>query len=166
MVNLNWPQRFAVIEHFRPTEEQICNAFGISAEEFGVVRQMKATGVFAAPEKTFDASKHGEVFGVKRVVKGPINTTTHKRVVQRVQRANSAPAKRGRQSNKIQTALMQVPDTPVSAEEFSKKHDVSVAVLRQAKRFIEKMSPEDQKAVGTVYVRQDKESKQLMIWRS
>jgi hypothetical protein len=45
------------------------------------------------------------------------------------------------------------------------RFDVSLAVLRQAKRFISNMTPDEAAVVGKVVVKQDKDTKILMIWR-
>lgn len=68
--------------------------------------------------------------------------------------------KRGRQSNKIANAFAGLTSTPVNIDEYAKSHGVSVAVLRQAKRF------DKSTGTGSVHVKKDKETGSLMIWRS
>lgn len=75
------------------------------------------------------------------------------------------PQKRGRKGDKIIKALTSIPTTPVSIEGFMEEYGVSLAVLRQSKRFIEKLEPAIQAQIGRVNVRQDKQTKKLMIWR-
>jgi hypothetical protein len=72
-------------------------------------------------------------------------------------RTPRAPKKRGRKGSKIQKAFQAVPAEPTDAEAFAKKHQVSMAVLRQSKRF-------DKDGVGAVRVKQN-DDKVLMIWR-
>lgn len=68
--------------------------------------------------------------------------------------------KRGRKGSNILDAFKAVPSTPIPVEEFAQKQGVSVAVLRQAKRF-------DTTGIdGRVHVKKDKDSKTLVIWRS
>jgi hypothetical protein len=45
------------------------------------------------------------------------------------------------------------------------QHGVSLAVLRQSKRFLAKLDPAIVATIGRINVRQDKATKQLMIWR-
>lgn len=81
--------------------------------------------------------------------KGP--TTATKPIV--------SPKKRGRQGSNVINAFTAVPTTPVLINAFRANHDVSVAVLRQAKRF-------DKTGLsGTVRVKKDKATGHLMIWR-
>lgn len=71
----------------------------------------------------------------------------------------SSSKRPGRQSNKIAQAFSHLTSTPVSVSSFAEKHGVSVAVLRQAKRF--DRTPE----LGKVRVKHSKETNELMIWR-
>ena len=60
--------------------------------------------------------------------------------------------------SKIITAFRNVPEHPVEAEPFAETHGISVAVLRQIKRFDKTGLP------GKVKVRKDHRGV-LMIWR-
>jgi hypothetical protein len=73
--------------------------------------------------------------------------------------------KRGRKGNKITSAFLAVTNEPIAVDRFVMQHGVSLAVLRQSKRFIEQMSEEDVAKVGKIVVKQNKETKTLMIWR-
>jgi viroplasmin and RNaseH domain-containing protein len=75
------------------------------------------------------------------------------------------PQKRGRKGDKITVALTAIPLVPVSVDSFINQYGVSLAVLRQSKRFIAKLDTATQASIGQVNVRQDKTTKQLMIWR-
>lgn len=83
-------------------------------------------------------------------------TTTH---------TNPAAKKRGRKGSKIQQALLAVPKSPVNINSFMTQHGVSLAVLRQSKRFVAGLDPAVQERIGTVHVKQDKSTKTLTIWR-
>lgn len=87
------------------------------------------------------------------------NVTSHTKP-ESATKSTPVAKKRGRQSNKIANAFASLTSTPVSVESYAKEHGVSVAVLRQAKRF------DKSGAVGQVHVKKDKESGSLMIWRS
>jgi len=95
------------------------------------------------------------------------NVTSH--VLNEQQSATAAPEtatkttrvlkKRGRKGNNIATAFKEVPTTPVDFEEYAAQHKVSTNVLRQIKRH-------DRYAeTGKVFVRKNKETKKMMIWR-
>ena len=65
----------------------------------------------------------------------------------------------GRKGNNIVQAFDNVPAIPVEFEGFAKKYHVSPKVLRQIKRF------DAFKERGQVYVRKNKRTKLVMIWR-
>jgi hypothetical protein len=67
--------------------------------------------------------------------------------------------KRGRKGNNIATAFKEVPATPVDFEEYAAQHKVSTNVLRQIKRH------DSFSETGKVFVRKNKETKKMMIWR-
>ena len=94
----------------------------------------------------------------------PSTATTHAKP-----ETASKPAKqlkkRGRKGDKIFKALAAVPTTQMSVDTFIAQHDVSLAVLRQAKRFVATLDPAQAVAIGKINVRQDKTTKKLMIWR-
>lgn len=167
---LSWSDRFALIDHFTPPDAAVCAAFNVSQAELNTARQLRAQGTFRATAN-LDVTKYDNVFsgaysaGPIPVVTARPNTTVHTRPESATCPAK-VPQKRGRKGNKITTALQAVPTTPMVVEDFVKQHGVSVAVLRQAKRFIQNMEPADATSIGTVHVRQDKSTKQLMIWRT
>lgn len=188
---LSWNDRFALIDHFKPTDDTICAAFRLTADELETARQLRAAGMFST-SRNMDFSQYSEVFtnvvadtrpeptrvvsltDNARVAKRadyeptgqyrPLNATVHARPETATMRV-SAPQKRGRKGDKITKALQAVPTTPVDVTTFMREHDVSLAVLRQSKRFIERLEPTMQAQIGKVNVRQDKTTKQLMIWR-
>lgn len=65
--------------------------------------------------------------------------------------------RRGRKTNKIQQAFANISTTPVPVVEYAHKYAVSVAVMRQGRRF--------NQGEGVIRVRKDKITKELMIWR-
>lgn len=167
---LNWNERFALINHFKLSDEQICTTFGISSDDLSAARGLLNVGTFT-PSKTLDFSKYQGVFNT---VPGTLSTATeklptatvHTRTVDDLSnkpvtasRKPKEPGRRGRKGNKIEQAFEHVPTIPVSAEKYAAEHGISVAVLRQHKRF------DKNGHLGQVNVRQDKETKVLMIWR-
>ncbi len=150
--SLGWNQRFALIDHYNPTDVAICTAFGVTAGELQTARQMRTAGTFT-PATDLDVEKYGNVFEGATIHTRPDADTKPETATKRVKEAK----KRGRKGDKIQAAFTAIPAGPVSAQQFAKQHNVSLAVLRQSKRF-------DKTDLGTVRVKMDK-NKALMIWR-
>lgn len=182
---LTWPDRFALINEYKPSDDVICSTFNLSDDELSMARTLHAAGSFGGPNTLFDAVKYGDPFtasaasasapqtsrpsGVKKAKSG---ATVHARptvsadgLPQTATKSIKLPQKRGRKGDKIQTALLAVPETPIAVDDFRKQHPVSLAVLRQSRRFISKMDVATRTKIGVVNVRQDKDTKVLMIWR-
>ncbi len=180
---LSWAERMALMDTYSPSDEQVCNLFGLKTEELDMARNLRTQGVpLMQPSATFDVIRYGNPFQASSLVesvtkKGKSKATIHTKPAT-LMATNEAllPAetktkkakialKRGRKGDKIQQALLAVPETPISVDDFRKQHGISLAVLRQSKRFVSKMEMSVQKQIGTVKVRQDKDTKVLMIWR-
>lgn len=156
--NLSWPDRFALIEHYAPSSDDvICSSFNVSADELASARQLKTAGTLVA-SSSFDAARYGNPFDASATA------TVHARPESATKRTK-VPQKRGRKGNKIATALLAIPTTPVDVETFQKSHSVSLAVLRQSKRFLAKLPADEAAKIGKINVRKDKTTKALMIWR-
>lgn len=173
---MSWADRFAMIDHYKPTDAQICVAFGLSQDELDTARTLRQAGSFRA-SPNLDVAKYANVFTGDTVqVATAVNTstsfgktkpgsaTTHT-MPETASKRIRPPQKRGRKGDKISRALMAVPTTQTPVETFMAEHDVSLAVLRQSKRFIEKLDADVQATIGQINVRQDKATKTLMIWR-
>jgi hypothetical protein len=80
------------------------------------------------------------------------------RIQESAMSAAATKRKPGRKGRNVVNAFINVPYVPTSAIAFASQHGVSVAVLRQAKRF-------DKVGHGKVTVKKDKDSNTLMIWR-
>lgn len=179
--HLSWADRFSLIDHYQPADAVIMDTFKLTRDELATARQLRASGTFNA-SKTLDVNSYNGIFsGVVSAAKTPSRTTVSvtaptgtggaqtSHVVGKPETATKKtkqPQKRGRKGDKITLALMSAPSTPTPVDGFMKQYGVSLAVLRQAKRFIEKMDAETQAKVGKVCVKQDKTTKQLMIWKS
>lgn len=168
---LSWNDRFALIDAYNPSSVAICAAFKLSPAELKTAMSLRDAGTFA-PNPNLDITKYVDIFqlgddvapagATMKAITATVHSfpeTASKRVVVK------EPQKRGRKGNKITDALLAVPTSPVTVDSFTQEHGVSVAVLRQAKRFIEKMTPEQASQVGTIVVRQHKDTKTLMIWK-
>lgn len=173
---MSWPDRFALIQHYTPTDSQVCATFGLSQDELDTARSLQAAGTFRA-STNLDVAKYANVFTTDgsapvstvaptiaksgKTGKGATTFTKPESSTKKVK----VPQKRGRKGDKIAVALAAVPMTQTPVETFITQHGVSLAVLRQSKRFLAKLDPAVAATIGRINVRQDKTTKQLMIWR-
>ena len=171
-MTMSWPDRLALIDHFNPADTHICAVFKVTPDELKTARELRDVGTLI-PTANIDATKFNEMFSADAKIEVAIKptamvktttATTHSKP-ETASKKVKEPKKRGRHGNNISTALLAIPSSQVSAEDFCKKHNISLAVLRQSKRFIKTMEPTAQVTVGKVNVRQDKTTKVLMVWR-
>jgi len=167
---LNWSDRFALIDKFKPADETVCSALDVTQDELDTARDLRAAGNFKAASD-IDPSDFAAVLSVpapKKAAPKEKPATTHTKPKSKKATATppstatkpvKVPKKRGRKGSKIANAFMAVPAVPVSADAFITEHSVSLAVLRQARRF------DKSGLAGAVRVKQDKETKTLMVWR-
>jgi hypothetical protein len=161
-LNLSWSDRFALIDHYKPTDEQVCATFGLSQDELDTARVMASAGAFRA-NANFDFSRYPNVFTAP-LMTNPTTASSFQKPESASKRPK-VPQKRGRKGDKIITAFQAVPTTQVPIDDFIQEHGVSLAVLRQSKRFLGKLDQEMAAKIGKINVRQDKATKRLMIWR-
>ena len=167
---LSWADRLALIDHYAPTDDAICRAFNLTPNELSTARNLRSQGTFVA-NPNFDVGRYSTLFDQTSAPAVPLvartakigGATMHTRPESATKQPH-VPQKRGRKGTKIIDALRAVPTVAVPVLQFSQEHGVSVAVLRQAKRFIE--GAPDAAQIGTIVVKQDKASKELMIWRT
>lgn len=125
---LSWGQRFALIEAYKLSTEAACQAFHVTKEELNTATDLKQKGIFKI-DSVMDTGPYGELFGA---------TPVRKQVTKPTGPASMrvpTPKKRGRKGDKITKCFLAVPVEPVSTEAFMAEHGVSLAVLRQSKRF-------------------------------
>lgn len=171
---LSWADRFALIDHYAPTDASICSAFNLSQAELDTARTLRLQGTFVA-NPHLDTAKYSTMFSASAAqpVVAPVvaitpkvsTATVHTARPESATKQPKVPQKRGRKGSKITNALHAIPTVPTPVDAFIEQHGVSLAVLRQAKRFVGAMDKADAATIGTVRVRQDASSKQLMIWR-
>lgn len=170
----SWADRFALINHYSPDDVQVCSAFNVTQDELDTARTLLAAGTFAV-SKNLDVAKYATIFSSTQPQRGTFTmdktdttkiptATTHTKP-ETASKPVRVPKKRGRKGDKIFKALSAVPTTQVPVDTFIAQHDVSLAVLRQAKRFVATLDPVQAQAIGKINVRQDKTTKKLMIWR-
>jgi len=172
---LNWSERFALIDRYKPSDENICSALNVTTDELVTARHLRSAGTIQV-SKDLNVDNYAKMFSGMSVAPttkaAPAPTraakkstvTTHKKTAGSVApttatKAVREPKKRGRKGTKIAEAFIAIPSTPVPVEEFASKNNVSLNVLRQSKRF------DKSGTVGAVRVKKDKESGMLMIWR-
>lgn len=159
--SLTWNDRLALIQKYSPSDDVICSAFGVTADELRTARDMERAGTFVATTD-LDLDAYADLFGgIKGEKSGGSESITKpesKQPPATATKKTSTPKKRGRKGDKIIKAFEAIPASATPAESFASNHGVSLAVLRQSKRF-------DRTGTGTVRVKKDKSTKQLMIWR-
>lgn len=168
---LNWNERFALIDHYKPSDDQIRAAFGVTAAEYATAKSLRQTGTIVA-SKDIDVSKYADMFVApstgetvtttkKASAKSETKTTTTTKAVpaESATKRVVTAKKRGRKGTKISEAFKAIPATPVAVEDFARQYGVSVPVLRQSKRF------DTSADAGVVRVKVSKETGKLMIWR-
>ncbi len=178
---LNWNDRFALMDHYTPSDADACSAFGVTQSELDTARDMRKAGAFAASPDV-DVKSYQNMFAASSATttstasKSSSKTTSSKTAkksgstsVTKTTTTTAKPEtatkkkkelkKRGRKGDRIAKAFAAIPATPVPVEKFASENNVSLAVLRQSKRFDK--SPE----MGNVHVKKDKGSGSLMIWR-
>ena len=171
----SWGERFALLDHYNPSDEEACRIFGLTSDELSTARDLRAAGTFA-PDRKIDVSKFQAHFVIPsstqtQVPNKIMNTNTSQPQAftkpESATKKASAPKKRGRSGNKIQQAMLSITSTPMDAEAFMKEYNISIHVLKQLNNRFSKQHGEDLAAqVGKINVRQDKTSKKLMVWKS
>lgn len=162
--SLSWNDRLALIKAYSPSDSVICSSLGVSQDELNTARDLETAGTFI-PTADIDVESYGELSGDDTIVtpgksapESIVKPGDSNKPAVTATKKTTAPKKRGRKGDNIAKAFTAIPTTPTSAEGFASTHAVSLAVLRQSKRF-------DRTGLGTVRVKKDKTSKELMIWR-
>lgn len=164
--SLSWNDRFALIDHYELTDDQVIQAMGVTQDQLDTARDLRGSGHFT-PTPNLDVNSYAKMFGVTvpkatKPASATSVTKPSKTVTPAPQTASQpvrVPKKRGRKGDKISKAFSSIPTTAVPAEQFASDNNVSLAVLRQSKRF------DTHPQLGTVHVKKDRQTKTLMIWR-
>lgn len=161
--SLSWCDRLALIEHYKPTDAEIITILDVTQPQLDTARDLQSTGTLV-PTPNLDVDSYGKMFGVTTpVTKTPVASIVKPSSNQPAQTANRpirVPKKRGRKGSAISDAFNIIPEVPVPAEQFAADNKISIAVLRQSKRF--DSFPEK----GIVHVAKSKTTKQLEVWRT
>lgn len=172
ITQLSWSDRFTIIAAAKVelpniTEEDILKVFAVDKDELAMANECLNDGVFKINDRV-DAAFYIPYFRGEepifpevetRVRTLPESVSKATTPEERLLFAAKPQKKSGRSGNNIQRAFNAIPTEAVPVEEFAAKHRVSLAVLRQYKRF-------DKTGRGQVNVRKNKETGVIMIWRS
>jgi len=149
--------QLALIDHFKINDTDAAGLFGNTPAELQTARELAAAGTITIATD-LDFSQYEGALGVKKSgTKTNTSTSTERPVT--ATKPEKVAKKRGRKGDNIKNAFAAIPTEPVDAETFIAEHNISLAVLRQAKRF-------DQSGLtGRVHVRKNKETGTLSVWR-
>ena len=140
---LSWADRLALINRFDLTNQEASVAFGLPEREVIVAKNLQERGVFAPTELNTDI--YVPYFGKLR--SGEIDNGAQK-----------VYKPKGARPSKITDAFAAISTEPQPVDDIVQKFEVSLAVLRQSKRF-------DKPDSGAVHIRKDKATGVLMVWR-
>ena len=173
--SFSWGQRLALINAYTPSDGVACTALGVSIDELETARGLQQCGTISLDDSVVATNKN--IFeGVKATasltrISAPVRTPVSDSIqpVKKIpsvtgappatsNKPERAPKKRGRTGSKIARAFAAIPSEPTDADKFATANGVSLAVLRQSKRF-------DKNGSGLVRVRKDREAGVLMVWR-
>lgn len=140
---LSWADKLVLVQRFELSEVEACNAFGVTRQELVVAKDLQTRGVFA-PNDTLNTAIYSDFFVKLRSGELEHLQKTFK--------------PKGARPSKITMAFEAITNRPQKVDEIIEKHGVSLAVLRQSKRF-------DKGNVGQIHIRKDKETGELMVWR-
>ena len=154
--SLGWGDRLALIDKYEASDEQAAAAFNIPVEEIETARELRSgAGSANMPVnidlEDFDNPFTTEVAGATSIRRPGVRTPAESATV-----ITPVAKKRGRKGTKINEAFQAIGSDPIDAEEFATARDVSLNVLRQAKRF-------DRTGLGKVRVK--KIDGTLMVYR-
>lgn len=168
LTSLSWTARLTIIERYDLTDAESVTNFGVSLEELNMAKEFKEDGVFKT-DPTLDMEQYSTVL-VRDSIANPKSqkaptmneSETTAPTTKKPRKPSSAiknPSKKvGHKGTKIASAFTAIGLDPISVDTLITQTGVSLAVLRQARRF-------DKTGGGPVRVRKDKTTGALMVWR-
>lgn len=140
---LSWADKLVLVNKFQLSDNEACVAFGITKPELVVAKNLENRGIFIANQSLnteiysdfFVKLRSGELDHLQKTFKP-----------------------KGARPSKITMAFDSITGSPQKVASVIDKFGVSLAVLRQSKRF-------DKGNTGQIHIRKDKESQELMVWR-
>lgn len=166
--HLSWADRFGIMSKMSevPSDDELCRVFRVDPNELRLARICLRDKVFRVNTK-IDHSLYESVFKGEEVQFPTFGTTRTRtypefneadRVLFASKREEQKSKQKVRRTNNIDLAFKNIPTDPTPVEVYAEQHRVSVAVLRQHKRF-------DKFQTGVVYVKKNKETGVVEIWR-
>ena len=140
---LSWADKLELMAKYSLSKQEACVAFGVSEREVLNAQQLQTRGIFAP--SGINTEVYSAYFGKLR--NGEIDASPQKTF-----------KPKGARPSKITQAFEAIGSTPKRVDDVVAEFGVSLAVLRQSKRF-------DKTNAGQVHIRKDKESGNLMVWR-
>lgn len=140
---LSWADKLVLVQHYNLSETEACTAFGVSKQELVAAKNLQAKGVFSTND-ALNTSIYSDYFVKLRSGELDNSDKTFK--------------PKGSRPSKISQAFEAITATPQRVEDVISTYGVSLAVLRQSKRF-------DKDNSGQIHIRKDKETGELMVWR-
>lgn len=140
---LSWADKLVLVKTFGLDETEACTAFGVTKQELDVAKNLEQRGVFR-PNDSLNTEIYSDFFSKLRSGELDHLQKTFK--------------PKGTRPSKIAMAFDSITDKPQAVNEIIEKYGVSLAVLRQSKRF-------DKGNSGQIHIRKDKVSNELMVWR-
>jgi hypothetical protein len=137
MTTLNWNQRFAIIDYFNPSDEDICKVFDVTQRELNVARDLRQQGMFKPEPDAVNTEAYATQFSQETniAITPKAKTDTTPKTKSSPIPKKKVPAKRGRKTHKVKDAYEAMTDVPMPVDEFMKKHNVSLSVLRRHAKF-------------------------------
>lgn len=155
--NLGWGARLALIDRYEATDEQAAATFDVPVEEIETARELRSGGGSVNMPIDIDVEEFGNPFtGSSRPGSTSVRRPGSRKAAETSTRVEASPKKRGRKGSKINQAFSAIGTDPIPAEEFAESQNVSLNVLRQAKRF-------DRTGLGRVRVKKIEGT--LMVFR-
>lgn len=141
--SLSWADRLVLIQKYELSTNEACTAFGVSERELTNAKHLQDRGIFAPTD--INTEIYSAFFGKLR--SGELEGT-----------ATKTFKPKGARPSKITQAFEAIEATAQPVDKIVEQYGVSLAVLRQSKRF-------DKTGIGQVHIRKDKDTGVLMVWR-
>ena len=141
--SLSWADKLELMEKYSLTKQDACTAFGVTEREVTNAQQLQARGIFGP--SSINTEIYSGFFAKLRT--GELEVATQKTF-----------KPKGARPSKITQAFDAIGPTPQKVDDIVAQFGVSLAVLRQSKRF-------DKTNSGQVHIRKDKDTGDLMVWR-
>ena len=132
---LGWGDRLALIDKYGASDEQASAAFGVPVDEIETARDLRSGPGGANMPVNIDLENYDNPFTTEVAGATSVRRPGTRKPAETATAITPEPKKRGRKGTKINEAFAAIGTDPIDAEEFAAERNVSLNVLRQAKRF-------------------------------